>query len=260
MLANTCPSNFKQQLDYFEKTAKEDMAAQFQNQHALLDHLANSIFFINIGSNDLLTNYRSSHRSLQDGPELAAFIQSMIASLSDGRLYGLGARKFLMFDIGALGCSAAFTSTLADPSQCSGEINGLAIAFNERMRPVKKQLESELRQAWFVYGDGFSVNVAMHVKPDSYGADNSHITSTGFQNSREPCCNATLSIAGTCTPNTEPCADRSKYLFWDYFHPTEAVAAFLANECFSKTSLCNPINLQQLAERQLTSGSAPPSS
>lgn len=53
----------------------------------------------------------------------------------------------------------------------------------------------------------------------------------------------------TCLPLQQPCNDRSKYLFWDAFHPTEAANIVVAKMSYSSTSrtYAYPINIQQLA-------------
>lgn len=52
----------------------------------------------------------------------------------------------------------------------------------------------------------------------------------------------------TCLPYQFPCLDRSKYIFWDAFHPTQAVDAILAERAYyGPPSDCYPINVKQMA-------------
>ena len=53
----------------------------------------------------------------------------------------------------------------------------------------------------------------------------------------------------TCLPFQQPCENRSKYLFWDAFHPTEIANVLLAKKAFTtkNKSYAYPINIQQLA-------------
>uniref|UniRef100_J3KUS6 GDSL esterase/lipase n=1 Tax=Oryza brachyantha TaxID=4533 RepID=J3KUS6_ORYBR len=53
----------------------------------------------------------------------------------------------------------------------------------------------------------------------------------------------------TCLPMQQPCDDRSKYVFWDAFHPTEAANRIYAAMAFNSTSAADayPINIRQLA-------------
>nr|CAB3472629.1 unnamed protein product [Digitaria exilis] len=53
----------------------------------------------------------------------------------------------------------------------------------------------------------------------------------------------------TCLPLQRPCDDRSKYMFWDAFHPTEAANRIYAAKAFgsNNTAEVYPINVSQLA-------------
>jgi phospholipase/lecithinase/hemolysin len=51
-----------------------------------------------------------------------------------------------------------------------------------------------------------------------------------------------------CVTGEIPCTNRNEYLFWDPYHPTEAVAYQIAQAFYSgPPSAINPINIQQLA-------------
>lgn len=57
----------------------------------------------------------------------------------------------------------------------------------------------------------------------------------GFSNSNKPCC-ALYNIrpALTCTPVSNLCGDRSKYVFWDEYHPTDSANELIATELIKK--------------------------
>ncbi|CAN1336162.1 GDSL esterase/lipase At1g71250 [Linum perenne] len=51
----------------------------------------------------------------------------------------------------------------------------------------------------------------------------------------------------TCLPYAVPCTNRNGYVFWDAFHPTQAVNSILARRAFSGPPRdCYPINVQQM--------------
>lgn len=51
----------------------------------------------------------------------------------------------------------------------------------------------------------------------------------------------------TCLPFAYPCANRSQYVFWDAFHPTQAVNTILAGRAFyGPPSDSYPVNIQQM--------------
>lgn len=52
----------------------------------------------------------------------------------------------------------------------------------------------------------------------------------------------------TCLPLQTTCSNRDRYVWWDAFHPTEAVNIILGRTSFSgDTSVVYPMNIQQLA-------------
>ncbi|KAI8526529.1 hypothetical protein RHMOL_Rhmol12G0003900 [Rhododendron molle] len=52
----------------------------------------------------------------------------------------------------------------------------------------------------------------------------------------------------TCLPFQTPCPNRDQYVFWDAFHPTEAVNIIMGRKAFSgDQTVVSPINIQQLA-------------
>ncbi|KAK1323887.1 GDSL esterase/lipase [Acorus calamus] len=53
----------------------------------------------------------------------------------------------------------------------------------------------------------------------------------------------------TCLPMQVPCLNWNQYVFWDAFHPTQAVNTILAQRAFTgPPSDCYPINVQQMAQ------------
>lgn len=54
----------------------------------------------------------------------------------------------------------------------------------------------------------------------------------------------------TCLPFAMPCLNRHQYVFWDAYHPTEAVNAILANRAFTGSPVdVYPINVQTMIYR-----------
>ncbi|CAI0396592.1 unnamed protein product, partial [Linum tenue] len=52
----------------------------------------------------------------------------------------------------------------------------------------------------------------------------------------------------TCLPFQTPCNERGQYVFWDAFHPTEAVNVLMGRKAFNgDTTYVYPINIEQLA-------------
>lgn len=64
----------------------------------------------------------------------------------------------------------------------------------------------------------------------------------GFNNSDSPCCSfGRIRPALTCVPASTLCKDRSKYVFWDEYHPSDSANQIIANEMINKLGF-KPIN------------------
>lgn len=60
----------------------------------------------------------------------------------------------------------------------------------------------------------------------------------GFSNSKDPCCSFyNIRPALTCIPASTLCQDRSKYVFWDEYHPTDSANEYVGKELIKKLGL-----------------------
>lgn len=74
------------------------------------------------------------------------------------------------------------------------------------------------------------------------------ICDAGFRVVNRGCCGIGRNRGQiTCLPFQTPCPNRDEYVFWDAFHPTEAVNILMGKKAFSGTpDFVYPINIQQL--------------
>ena len=74
---------------------------------------------------------------------------------------------------------------------------------------------------------------------------------TGFENANSACCYLVGRFGGLtpCGPLSKVCSDRSKYVYWDPFHPTEATNVLIARRFMDgDTNDITPMNIRQLAQ------------
>ncbi|KAF9624468.1 hypothetical protein IFM89_011476 [Coptis chinensis] len=226
--------SFGKQIKYFEDTVLlKKFSTDFQND------LSKSIFYISIGSNDYINNYLqpANYNSSQIyTPQQYAdlLVKGLILGLT--KLYVLGARKFTVFNVGRLGCLPAVVDT-ANPrptTPCVEAVNNLVLLYNNKLPGAITELERVLVGSTFVRGDGYGLNKTS--------------AEAGITAQQTPCC--AVNGVGLCVPNSTPCPDRTLVIFYDAFHPNQAVNNAQANDCFSGSSSCTPINVQQLAQKQ----------
>uniref|UniRef100_A0A0A9E2Q2 GDSL esterase/lipase n=1 Tax=Arundo donax TaxID=35708 RepID=A0A0A9E2Q2_ARUDO len=129
-----------------------------------------------------------------------------------------------------------------DAGMCNDTINSAIAIYNKGLLSMVNRFNrgQQLRGAKFVFldtvqtGRELAMNAAAH----------------GFTVLDQGCCGVGRNNGQiTCLPMQQPCDDRSKYVFWDAFHPTEAANRIYAAKAFNSTSTSDayPINVSQLA-------------
>ncbi|XP_078163737.1 GDSL-motif lipase 7 [Carex rostrata] len=233
-----------EQIALFVSTLRIQLPLLIKNQGALSKYIADSLFMINIGSNDYINNYLLpllyNSRSIYSSD---AFAKLLINNLSRQleSLYRLGARKFVVTGVGPLGCiPSQLAMNKTTTSQCIDSVNDLVVTFNCHLVQLVSQLNSTLSGSFFVYQDVYSPFTEMVNNPSKYG----------FTEVKQACCgNGRYGGGFTCLPLQTPCTARDKYVFWDAFHPTQAVNAIIAAGCFGENATdCHPISGSMLAQ------------
>ncbi|KAJ4959784.1 hypothetical protein NE237_019694 [Protea cynaroides] len=280
----------EEQVKMFRKTVQSYLPRNFETQDELLRYLSKAIFVVEIGSNDYINNYLKPqlyNSSLIYTPEQfgALLVHQLKQYLTD--LYNLGARKFIVFGIGVIGpigsiptsvnkqklrnarekdkdqlrsnpenglhrtlqeMITAIITTLQRSSLSSRDDklsitstedeNQLVTYFNNGLLVILEELNAMLQGSTFVHIDVYALNYDIVQNPSKYGFSD-----------RSPCC--VVGGNGLCIMDVLPCQDRSKYIRWDYFHPTERVTSIFADRClnFTYDSPCSALNIYQLVEK-----------
>ncbi|KAJ4868842.1 hypothetical protein Rs2_49609 [Raphanus sativus] len=239
--------NVDAQLDNFATTRQDIISWIGESAAAKL--FGSAIFSVTTGSNDLINNYFTPVVSTLERKAVPPedFVDTMISRfrLQLTRLYELGARKIVVINIGPVGCIPF--SRESDPTagdECSVEPNEVAQMYNLQLKTVVDDLNANLQGSRFVYADVFRI---VYDIIQNYG-------SYGFESEKVPCCSLAGKVGGLipCGPSSKVCTDRSKYVFWDPYHPTEAANIIIARRLLSgDTSDIFPINIRQLANLKL---------
>ncbi|KAG8472467.1 hypothetical protein CXB51_034275 [Gossypium anomalum] len=210
-------------------------------------HFSKSLFAIVIGSNDILNYFESEDE--KDTPEhlVNLMVNNLKAEIK--KLYGFGARKILVSGVGAVGCVPAQRAKHST-HECNEEVNMWVVKYNEGLKEVLKGLKirtsrPKLRLPRFVW---------YHAKshPRSIGSRYKYITTfwklTGFKEVRAACCGlGELRAKIPCLPFSSYCPNRADHVFWDLYHPTEAMSRIVADTVFDGPSeYCVPMNVRQL--------------
>ncbi|RZC54025.1 hypothetical protein C5167_012879 [Papaver somniferum] len=233
---------FDQQIRNFQTTL--DQITDNLGADDVATAIAKCLFFVGMGSNDYLNNYLLPNYATSrqyNAQQYATFlVQQYTRQLTT--LYNLGARRFIISGVGSLGCIPSILAQ-GDGEGCSDSVNQLIIPFNTNVKTMMNRLNANLPGAKFIYLDIYKMFQNILTNPRAYG----------FTEVNKGCCGIGRNKGQiTCLPFQTPCANRKQYVFWDAFHPTEAVNIILGKQAFSgKNDVVYPLNIQQLAALDL---------
>ncbi|KAL5993295.1 hypothetical protein ACLOJK_014219 [Asimina triloba] len=242
-------SPMDQQIESFRRTVPRMRRYLGGNANRVNRYLSRCIFSVGMGSNDYLNNYFMPYlysTSYEYSPKTYADVLLEEYSRQLTELYDLGARKVAVWGVGQIGCIPYEIARLrgnddGSGGRCNERINRAIARFNKGLKKLVRRFnDGQLPGANFVYINTYRSFHDLAQNADSYG----------FEVVDEGCCGVGRNNGQiTCLPLQPPCDDRSKYIFWDAFHPTEAANIILANKSYSSNSPSDvyPINIRQLA-------------
>ncbi|BAF11828.1 GDSL esterase/lipase At4g16230 [Oryza sativa Japonica Group] len=206
--------------------------------------LRGALFSVTMGSNDFINNYLTPIFGVPERavtpPEV--FVDALISKYREQliRLYLLDARKIVVANVGPIGCIPYLRDTTPTVGTACAEFpNQLARNFNRKLRGLVDELSANLTGSRFLYADVY------RVFSDIIANYKSH----GFEVADSACCYVSGRFGGLlpCGPTSQYCADRSKYVFWDPYHPSDAANALIARRIIDgEPADIFPINVRQL--------------
>ncbi|KAI4334984.1 hypothetical protein L6164_013675 [Bauhinia variegata] len=205
----------------------------------ILNHTGN-FFGGRINLDAQIDNFANTRQDIVSSHEL--FVATMISRFRQQltRLYGLGARKIVVANVGPIGCIPFQRELNTDAGDnCAAFPNQLAQLFNTQLKKLSSELNTNLAGSSFVYADVY------HILEDIL----QNYSSYGFENPNSACCYLAGRVGGLipCIPKSEVCADRSKYVFWDAYHPSDAANVIIAKRLLDgDTNDISPVNVRQL--------------
>ncbi|KAK9071728.1 hypothetical protein SSX86_008157 [Deinandra increscens subsp. villosa] len=233
------------QIDYFNITRKQ--MDKLVGASKARDHvMKKSIFSISVGSNDFLNNYLlpvlSIGARVSQTPD--GFVDDLISHIRSQltRLYQLDARKFILGNVGPIGCIPyQRTINQLNADECVALPNQLALRYNAKLKDLLAQLNDNLPGATFVHANVYDLVLELITNYDKYG----------FKSATKACCGNGGQYAGIvpCGPTSSLCDDRDKHVFWDPYHPSEAANVLIAKQLLQgDPKYVSPINLMQLRD------------
>ncbi|KAJ0966180.1 hypothetical protein J5N97_027318 [Dioscorea zingiberensis] len=198
-------------------------------------HLSKSIFTFFIGSNDIFA-YDPSDTDLSPQQYVDCLITTLQGQLQT--LYNHGARKFLFIGVGPIGCCPS-QRALSETNDCNAVTDNLSILYNKGATSLLAEMKSSCSGFSYSFFDTYRGLLQYIQNPASYG----------FTETKAACCGiGDMNAQLTCIPLSTYCSDRTKFVFWDPYHPTETAAGLLANTAVNGAPpFVFPINARQLS-------------
>lgn len=226
--------SFDQQIDYMS-TVYASLVQSLGQQQASA-HLAKSLFAITIGSNDIIHYAKSGSAVPSPEQVVDALIQSLTGQLQ--RLYDLGARRLLFLGTGPLGCTPSLRE-LSAAKDCSAVANDASARYNAAAAALLRDMAARHRDMRYAFFDASAALLRYIDRPAAYG----------FAEARAACCGlGDMNAKIGCTPLSFYCSNRTSYIFWDFYHPTETTARMLTTTAFDGSApFIFPINIRQLS-------------
>ncbi|KAL6854568.1 hypothetical protein ACP4OV_019130 [Aristida adscensionis] len=238
------------QVQYFNAT-RSLMAAKLGSAGAANCLLSKSVFLISVGSSDMFvfhTAMQNKSTTPRQDSDVAAFYASLIShySATITELYGMGARKFGIINVGLVGCTPAARLHDAKGGNCSDSLNQLASGFDDALSSLLAgdRLAAALPGLTYSLADYFGLTQAVFDDP----------TATGYTDVAGACCGGgRLGAEAGCLPSSTPCADRDQHAFWDRENPSQRAAMQTAMNFYHNRPgrFTSPTDFKEMAETGL---------
>ncbi|KAJ1386093.1 SGNH hydrolase superfamily [Sesbania bispinosa] len=232
--------SFTQQIQQFTDTLQQFILTMGEDAATTL--ISDSIFYISIGINDYIHYYLLNVSNVTNLYLPWRFNHFLASSLSQQikNLYNLNVRKMVVTGLAPIGCAPHYLWQYGSQNgECVEQINDMAVEFNFVMRYMVEKLSAELSDANIIFCDVFEGSMDIIKNHERYG----------FNVTSEACCGfGKYKGWFMCLSPEMACNNASNHIWWDQFHPTDAVNAILADNIWNgqHTKMCYPMNLEDM--------------
>ncbi|MCE3217025.1 GDSL esterase lipase [Datura stramonium] len=238
--------DLKTQLKYFKNVAEllKKKVGKTESKRIL----SNAVYIFSTGSNDLFANLMANSTSPNFDREYLQIIMGNLTSVLKG-IYKEGGRKFVMLNLGPLGCVPSIRVLNIQKGvtngSCMEAATNMAKMFNSALPKMLKQLEKQLPGFKYTIFNTFKVLLENIDNPTKYG----------FKISKTACCGTgpfrgIFSCGGKRqVKEYELCKNVKDYLFFDSVHPTARAYQQSAELLWNGTrEVVAPYNLKSMFE------------
>ncbi|KAL8150384.1 hypothetical protein V2J09_020192 [Rumex salicifolius] len=216
-------------------------------EESAVNLISSSVFYISIGTNDYIHYYLRNVSGVQTTYFPWSFNLFLVNSVRKEirKLYDSSARKVVVMGLAPMGCAPHYLWKYNSTNgECIQEINDMITEFNYGMRYMVQELNRELHGASIIFCDVFASAMELIKSPGRYG----------YSVTTDACCGVGKYKGWIlCISPLMACHNASTHIWWDQFHPTDAVNEMLADNIWSglHSNMCYPINLREMDFRYL---------
>ncbi|ESW30583.1 hypothetical protein PHAVU_002G165200 [Phaseolus vulgaris] len=229
-----------QQIQQFTDTLQQFILSM--GEDAATNLISNSVFYVSIGINDYIHYYLLNESNVDNLYLPWHFNHFLASSLQQEirNLYNLNVRKVVITGLAPIGCAPHYLWQYGNENgECVEQINDMAVEFNFLTRYMVENLAAELPDANIIFCDVFEGSMDILKNHERYG----------FNVTTEACCGMGKYKGWImCLSPEMACSNSSSHIWWDQFHPTDAVNAILADNIWNgrHTKMCYPKNLEDM--------------
>ncbi|PIA31307.1 hypothetical protein AQUCO_05100086v1 [Aquilegia coerulea] len=209
----------QKQLEYFNeyKTKLELSMGTIRTQM----HLENAVFLVNFGTNDILTTYFSRRITQYTIDGYQQFVVQNAMKFFQG-LFDMGARRIVVAGLLPIGCTPVLSGSVLNNACLLNLFSSLSSDFNKKLQDGINLMQPEFLKynGRIVYADLFLPLSDIIQNPMKYGYE---FTNIG-------CCESgSTDVGASCKSLSKICTDRSTFVCFDSFHPTQKTYQILFN-------------------------------
>ncbi|XP_047148772.1 GDSL esterase/lipase At1g23500-like [Vigna umbellata] len=192
--------------------------------------LANSIFLVSAGNNDVAFTYSFLLATTRPFPQYVSYLISLATNFYKS-LYDLGVRKVWVLSTLPLGCLPGGRTTGGGPLRFCAELANMeAQTFNGQLSEAVDSLKASLPNYDIRFVDVYNPFLSIINNPQA----------SGFTDAGEACCGtAPFGVSGLCNL-LDICPNPSTFIFWDFAHPTERAYQLVVNSILQKMNMNVP--------------------
>ncbi|KAI5077361.1 hypothetical protein GOP47_0007185 [Adiantum capillus-veneris] len=224
----------------------------------LRQRFSDAIYFFETGNND----YMDALDQFGDSLDINATVTTTIAAMKVAfeAMYGLGARTFIILNATPTGCSPEVLSFMdddeeVDANNCSALWTDIVQAHNKRLIELLDELRDNYPAGEWVLFDVYSIFMDGYLNPSSYGIVYPFRACCGAGGTYNVDANVKCGmdaqyINGTLVKWTK-CENPKLYLIWDFIHPVESFAYYIAQGVLNGTHLFPSFSLKARVQQSL---------